>query len=91
MALNISYRRLALAIESRMGARRLSEAFDRTTRRLAEFPQSAPLFEPSRSDVRAVLVGRFAVLFYTFDDRRLIVLRVLYGRQDLDAVRAALL
>ena len=79
-----------IALESPSGARRVAAAMDRALDRLARFPASAPMFDPTRPNIRILPVRRVAALLYTFDETRLIVLRVLYARQDLDAVRDSL-
>lgn len=76
-----------IAQESRAGALSVEMAISRSLQRVAEFPQSAPMFDPARPAVRILPVRRVAALLYTFDETRLIVLRVLHARQDLDAVR----
>ena len=79
-----------IALESPSGARRVEAAMDRALDRLSRFPESAPMFDPARPNLRILAIRRVAALLYTFDESRLIVLRVLYARQDLDAVRDSL-
>ncbi len=79
-----------IAMESPAGALKVEAAISRSLQRVAEFPQSAPMFDPARPTVRLLPVRRVAALLYTFDETRLIVLRVMHAQQDLDAVRDSL-
>jgi|TARA_R100000149_G_scaffold63868_1_gene35199 plasmid stabilization system protein ParE len=100
VAREIVYRRRALserialltgiALESPQGARAVEAAMDRSIDRVSVFPESAPLFDIDRPTLRILTIRRIAAVLYTFDSHRLIVLRVLYARQDLDAVRDSL-
>ena len=68
---------------------RFTRAVDLCLERIQQFPEAAPVVHPS---VRRALVQTFPyAVFYTFDEREIVVLAVLHSRRSLEAWQSRLL
>jgi toxin ParE1/3/4 len=56
---------------------------DRRVRQLAARPTLGPPHGPSHPGLRRLRVGRH-IVFYRFDDDRILVMRVLHQRRDIE-------
>jgi toxin ParE1/3/4 len=66
-------------------AERFAVAFNERCRLLAELPEMGRRRDEIRPGVRSVVIERY-VAFYKITDTSVAILRVVFGRRDLDAL-----